>query len=259
MPDNSFISRLERSVAKRLNSLAARGIPFETVTLGEHVAFLSKGERYSFARFGDGEWSAIFGTDGANCDGHPYYPELGQRLRQCLVSPLPYLHGMQPLAMKTEGRKIVRFLREHKVAIRWSNADVFHDANKDGLLFPLVDQLRSMTVVLVGPAYLKAIGSFIPLAGHIEIPARNCFLSIDKIEEAILHDSLQSDNRVYAISASMAAKVLINDLFPKIGDRNWLIDFGSLWDVYAGVKSRGVYADRDWTAIIKKNLGQKVV
>jgi hypothetical protein len=60
---------------------------------------------------------------------------------------------------------------------------------------------------------------------------------------------------VYCFSASMTTNVLIHRLYPLMGETSWLIDFGSLWDVYVGVKSRSGYGKEDWTERIRKNLG----
>jgi len=59
---------------------------------------------------------------------------------------------------------------------------------------------------------------------------------------------------VYLFAASMAANVMIHNLFEELGESNSLIDVGSLFDIYAGVKSRSIFEDRDWSEIIRNNL-----
>ena len=83
---------------------------------------------------------------------------------------------------------------------------------------------------------------------------KTVFESIDEIRAEILEYGKGKSGKVYAFSASMMANVLINDLHPVLGQDNWLIDFGSLWDVYVSVQSRSVYKKLDWEPLIQKNL-----
>jgi hypothetical protein len=218
---------------------------------------LRSGTPFSFSRFGDGEWNAILDRPGENCDGHAFFPELGADLRQALLSPQPYVYGMQMRAIRDMGGEIRAFLRKGGISMPWQDADVFHYANNDGLLFPLVKQLRSMKVVVVGPAHLRALSDAVfPYVHFVEIPVKNCYLSRSDIEKGVRAYYESSGPAVFAFSASMTTNVLIQNLFPLMGATSWLIDFGSLWDVYVGVKSRGGYAAEDWSVRIRKNLGE---
>jgi hypothetical protein len=55
----------------------------------------------------------------------------------------------------------------------------------------------------------------------------------------------------------MTTNVIIHKLYDEIGAKHWLLDLGSLWDIYAGVKSRTVYHKLDWDTLIKKNITGK--
>jgi hypothetical protein len=225
--------------------------------LSYYVSMLAAGAPFSFSRFGDGEWNAILNRPGENCDGHAFFPELGADLREALISRRPYLYGMQYRAIRDMGTDIRAFLVNHGVAVPWQDADVFHYANNDGSLFPLVKQLRAMKVVVIGPAHLRAMNSAVfPYEHFIEIPLKNCYLSRENIEQQVRAFYGVFGPAVFAFSASMTTNVLIHRLFPLMGASSWLIDFGSLWDVYVGVKSRGGYAAEDWSSRIKKNLGE---
>lgn len=210
---------------------------------------------FSFARFGDGEWAGIVGQQGANCDGHEYSQGLKEGLRNCLNNPLGYHYAIQPRAIKNDAKEILAYLKKHPIEIKWHNADVFHDANLSAQLYPLVESLRKREVVLVGPKHLKSLDQNVfPLHSFLEIPANNCFESIDSIKKNILSTAETSEHLVFALSASMAANVIIHDLFPQIGEQHTMLDLGSLWDVYVGVQSRSVYRNRDWDSIIAANL-----
>ncbi|MDA3926443.1 MAG: hypothetical protein PF904_17270 [Kiritimatiellae bacterium] len=233
-----------------------RAIKYEDQPLGFFVDKLNNGEIYSFSRFGDGEWSAVLDHEGENCDGHTYFPELGEQLRLCLLHPKEYcLFGMQPLAMRLIGRELKAYLKKEDVDIPWYNSDVFHDANKKGELYPLVQALRNKKVVIIGPKFLSNMDESVFSVSHfIQIPEKNCFLAKEVVKQAILDFSKDKDGVVYAFSASMMANVLIDELSMELGATNWLIDFGSLWDVYVSVKSRSVYRKMNWEPLIQKNL-----
>jgi hypothetical protein len=243
-------------IALRKRALAETGNPVRAWPLSRYVDLMRAGAPFSFSRFGDGEWSAVFGKEGKNCDGHEYFPALGNDLRQALLGPLPYFYAMQPRAIKTEGREIRSFLLSHRVRIEWHDSDVFHNANGAGRLYPFVRQLRNMKVVLVGPAYLRAIRETVfDYAHFIEVPHTNCYEKKDSLLAEILEYARSSGPAVFAFSASMTANVLIHDLFPRLGATCWLLDLGSLWDVYAGNNSRLYFEKGDWKKKTRKNLG----
>jgi hypothetical protein len=162
---------------------------------------------------------------------------------------------MQRNALRTQGPAIVRFLKKHGVRHPWYYSDVFHYANIDGKLYPFISALRSRRTVIVGPAHLRVLNiRTIAYSHFVEVPLKNCFLETDTVEKEILRWGSGKRDVVYAFSASMAANVMIHELFPRLGADNWLLDLGAIWDVYAGVKSRWCFADRDWEPIIRRNL-----
>jgi hypothetical protein len=220
-----------------------------------YVDRMKTGRPFSFSRYGDGEWNAMIGTEGENCDGHRFFPELGGELRSSVVRRRDYIYALQPRAIRCMRSDIQGFLASNHIAFAWHNADVFHDANKRGKLYPLVSALRSTDVVMIGPAPLRAIkDNVFPSKDFIEIPSKDCYLAKDDIIKRVLASAGIHNHAVFAFSASMTAKVLIYELFPLIGKTNWLIDFGSLWDIYVGIKSRNVYHKLNWDRIIKRNL-----
>ena len=200
----------------------------------------------------------MLGRQGANCDGHEYTPALGSDLRNALLHPLPYFYAMQPRAIKTDGREIGSFLVDNNVRIPWHDADVFHTANGAGKLFPLVNQLRAMKVVLVGPPHLRKIcDTVFACDNFIEVPQVNCYEKKDDIRRAMLEYGTSHGPAVFALSASMTANVLVHELFPLLGATCWLLDLGSLWDGYAGVQSRLYFGKGGWKEMAAKNLGTK--
>ncbi|NOY54251.1 MAG: hypothetical protein GXP58_11670 [Deltaproteobacteria bacterium] len=217
---------------------------------------MKTGKVFSFSRYGDGEWNAIWGRDGKNSDGHTYFPELGERLRRSLLLPYNYFYSLGAQCMTHDGPAIAGYLKRNCINLIWHDCDVFHRACMQGKLYPLIQQLRTMDVLFVGPNHLRKVNRILfPYCHFIEVPSKNCFLKVNEVEEEILRYAEKQGKMVIAFSASMASNVMIYDLFPTIGHDHWLIDFGSLWDIFVGVKSRGYHTRLDWGSIIDNNLG----
>jgi hypothetical protein len=106
--------------------------------------------------------------------------------------------------------------------------------------------------VFIGPSHIRSISKRLPYVGFVEVRTRNCYQDIAKIHKAILE---QPRPAVFCFSTGPTTKVLIAKLFPALGEENFLIDFGSLWDVYCGVKSRS-YHKKITPAITSKNFGE---
>ncbi len=225
--------------------------------LAWYVGQLEAGAPYGFARYGDGEWNAMFGASGTNSDGHAFFPGLGAALREAVLHPGPYAYGIRVSLPLEEGWRVAQFVRAHRVTIPWCDASVFHRANEAGRLLPLVQALRRRPVVIVGPPFLRDVDRrlFTP-AGFIEVPVRDCWLAYEQILAAVrAHAAGAPAGVVYAFSAGMTANVLVHALHAELGAAHWLIDFGSLWDGYAGVLSRGYVERVGAEEIVRRNLG----
>lgn len=226
--------------------------------LSYYVTKIEQNIPYSFSRFGDGEWAAIFGQEGANCDGHTYFPEMGKQLSETLIHPLDYEYAIQRLAKKTFGIKISMFLRQTTKKITWYDSDIFHHSNSDALFSPMIQALRNKKCVIIGPPHLRDLNKeTLPYDHFIEIPIKNCFLEIDRIEKDILKYGMNKKSIVFIFCASMPANILIHRLFPILGKNNWLIDFGSVWDIYVNVKTREMYNKTKWKSIVQNNLNKQ--
>lgn len=197
---------------------------------------LKKGEVFSFSRYGDGEWNAILGVKGTNCDGHTYFKELGRDLRRAITNPLPYYYGLQNMTIRRMLNRIRPILKKD-YDYKWLNSDVFHYASWHGRFRPIVKALRQKKVCLVGPKYLDCPKlNFLTTGGHIVIPRKDCYRNKIKIEHAIIKRA--KPGMVFSLCASMLSEVIIHDLFNMVGHVCWLIDFGSVWDPYAGRPTR---------------------
>lgn len=207
------------------------------------AARIAAKEPVTFSRWGDGEWTAVFGRrrHAQNCDGHAFYPKMGSELKQVLLSRPKYTLGLQNLATRVYP-EIGDWITQNMLAdLDWVNADVFHHASGAGKMGPLVDALRTVPVVLVGPPHLhQPMKDVLGYVEHVIVPPQNCYLATKELVTNTLGalDRLPKGS-VAAVSASMPAKLVIDAVHRKVGGRHSLIDFGSVWDFYAGVKSRG--------------------
>lgn len=199
--------------------------------LDKFIELIEKGEPFSFSRWGDGEWNAVFGKPGQNCDGHQYFPDMGKRLSDILKSSPKYILGLQGLAIRLMPGPINEYTEKYN--LKWTNSDVFHHANQNGQIERFWECIRTKHVLIVGPAHLSNIKLFD--FQLYQIPSRNCWLAHDKI----LNDlkNIIKEDTLVLFCASMMANVLIDELDGK----GILIDFGSVLDPHAGVKSRSYH------------------
>jgi hypothetical protein len=204
--------------------------PFEGI-----CAMLGDGTAFSFSRFGDGEFSAIFGVEGVNSDGQRYFPELGQRLRQIVEAEAQpsYLMGLQTLAVMVHG---ARPIFSNFAGVKWVLADSLHNASMEGRLGAFFDSLVDREVLLVGAPHHGQLAQERSWQ-YVEIPYGDCWPQYESLH-ATLAPRAASEDTVFLFCASMTANVLIDDLH-RLNPRNTYIDAGSVFDPYVGIRNRG--------------------
>lgn len=186
---------------------------------------------FSYARFGDGEWNAILQKKpgGRNCDGHEYFPELGQALRRVLEERPDYYLGLQNLAREQNtGNKEFDWL----VALNhWTDNEILHRASIKGRLKEFFAALTGCRVIMVGNPSLANV----PFRYDwlIEIPVNDCWTKYELTKASIGSFIKRGDVVLY--SASMMSEVLIHD-FKDAGITQ--IDCGSVFDPYVGKQTR---------------------
>lgn len=217
--------------------------------LDYYLGLLEHSPVLRFSRWGDGEWTAVLDKrkNGANCDGHKYFDDLRQALSGVLRGRVPasgHIHGMQPLALRLFEQSILEFLKGCDSTTDWHDADVFHRASIEGRIQDVFRAVRTCRTILVGPGYLGNWASSpetLGIADFIEVRSRDCWLdrreTLSRICGAL--ERLAGVGRsLVALSCSMMAEVLIDDLSRVFPDRHLFVDFGSLWDPYAGHQTR---------------------
>jgi hypothetical protein len=193
---------------------------------------------FSFARYGDGEWNAIFGKEGANCDGHTYYKKMGEMLEMAVKANPKYYMGMQPLSINLMEDTLNRYFENNNIFIDWVNADILHNASIDGMFKSLFDALDRSTVIMVAPKSKHAIIEYFNYDYFIEVSEKNCWNDVDRIimelGSSIKKVNDSDDIPVILFCASMASNYII-DLFHHVySKRVIMIDAGSIFDPYVG-------------------------
>lgn len=228
-----------------------------------YISRLKEGEPYAFARYGNGEWDCIFQRNERTGTGSQ-----GLRipaLRQGLMESIRTHQGDDNylLAMQSRGYLkrckllgiVEKWLHLNAPNAKWHCGEVFHKASRNGRLYPLVAQLRKMNLIVVGPPHLKGLEREVfPRMKHVFVRPRDCFVTYKDLYAGVVRVIKSSKSPVVvSFSAGPTTKVLIHQLYEREGKRCFLIDFGSLWDIYVGKRSRKYH--RYVTAeVIERNL-----
>ena len=202
---------------------------------------------FAFSRWGDGEWHAILGRSGGNCDGHRYYPDMGEALGHALVesaSDPKHIKGLQPLARDRMGDAIAEWEQEHNVSVYWHNADLIHDAAFEGRLDRFTAACGRM--ILVGPEHTAPIK-----ADHVYIPQRDAWTHREDILRRTGAAMLRSPSAPVVLCCGMLAEWLVWIL--RLMDPNRVIvDAGSVFDPWGGRRARTYQRQYD---IVARNPG----
>ena len=142
---------------------------------------------------------------------------------------------------------ITTHLNRLNVKVDWVNAIIWEKLPVDGDLDKLIEQLEKMDFVIVSEASKMSLS--IKYTDFIEIPKENCFLKKNEIKEQMIKMTEKYDNVVFGLSASMATNVIVDELYDVIGDKCFMIDFGSIWDPFVGNMIRSYHKEYKTTQI----------
>lgn len=211
-------------------------------TIDDLVAEIRTGQMFSYSRFGDGEWSAMLGHPGANCDLCEYFPELGAALRRAMTSRLPYRRALAAWEDHPLPSEFGRWMESKGLASReWYPTELFARGALEyalkGKRVPYLDMLLSppnpfLSHVVVGPRYVLESG-VVPMDRFVEVPIRDAYRDLERIEVEIGRCvTVLPKPAIVSISAGMASNVIVEDLYDGLHDRALLIDVGALWEPY---------------------------
>lgn len=187
-----------------------------------YVDKLKNNEKFSLIRFGDGEMLCMWGKKGHNCTGCNYTPQLRKGLLESMNHTEPnFIYGMQHVLPMDMARMINDY-----PDIDWHDSEIWGEAVANGELYPLLEQLKKMNVVIISNKTIKPIADMLG-ADFIEVPPSNTFDTPPTIEV--------KKDYVYLFACGMAANVFVSRLH---GNDAWFIDVGHIFDPLVGIMSR---------------------
>jgi len=202
-------------------------LTINTLSFEDICQMIKEETPFKFARYGDGEVYCMEGRQGANCDKHQYFPDLGERLKESLKDPKYYI-GIQNLLVSHLKDRLIKYFSHLKIY----NGDIIHRASIAGKMEHFFKAIESRYTILVGPAHLAPL---IKNCVHIVIPSQDCWLQYKKVKKDLAFHLNGVNNPLVLLCASMMAEVLIHEF--RDADAT-IIDCGSVFDPYVGIKSR---------------------
>ncbi len=209
----------------------------------EYYLELIRGNKpFSLSRFGDGEALCLQLTEHwlkENCDGSRFLPEIVTPMRQIFVNKHPYYHCLLDCSFDLNGGVFKDYLEETCPDMDFYNGEIWQHLSFDGRITELMDAINAHKVCFVGGGHIANIHKMKGLdsMGFIEVPSVDSFLVFDKIIDAML-SAYQNGYNFFGICAGYTTKILIDVLYPIIGDSAFMVDFGSVFDPYCGKLSR---------------------
>lgn len=194
----------------------------KSFNLQYYVNKLKNSEKFSLARYGDGEMLCMWGRKGANSNGCRYSPELRQGLLESMHhKDSTFIYGMQ----RVLPMDMARMLNEYP-DIDWHDSEIWGEAVANGELYPFIEQLKKMRVVIISNKTIKPVAEMLG-AEFIEVPPSNAFDNPPIFEV--------KKDYVYLFACGMAANVFVSRLH---GQDAWFIDVGHIFDPLVGIMSR---------------------
>jgi len=210
-----------------------------------YLQLIKDNKPFSFSRFGDGEVLCMsnHSTLSENCDGSTFLPQLVEPMKNVFRNKHHYYHCLldctfEP-AFKQDVEWFKQFLNEVCPDMDFYNGEVWQDLSFNGRIKEFAEAVSCYVPVFVGGSHLQHV---IALDGmkdiiHIETPDKDSFLVFDWIKQVIL-EQYAAGSRMFLFSTGYTTKILIDELFPIIGQDSFLIDIGSALDPYCGRMSR---------------------
>jgi len=200
---------------------------YKVSKLDEYIKNIKENINFSFVKCGDGELACMAGSEGSNCDGHLYSPELGRLLKESF-----------------------RFLEGKANIVEWNDQENYNimlhrkDNDLEGLRnFWMTIKESSRRKVFVGPERLKGVCELLDCE-FIEVPLVNCFEYVTSGGFILKTLSSVEKDAIYIFSCGMPAKILIADLI-RTNPNITCIDAGSSFDPIFVGQTRTEQADQE--------------
>lgn len=228
-------------------------IHFFNPPIDYYIRKMRRGERYTYAKFGDGEvicmlkWLGVL--DGnqmgkANTDDCKYIGTLGEAIHNVLTkfdeSYMLATTNLDRGSLSRHKKHLVTYFDKYDIDYMVHDADsgLYGSIIRGGFL-NLVKEMKDHPIIMVSSRDKRDLK--LKLAEHVEIAPKNSWLRHDKNYEGVVRAAEKYDDAIIAISAGMESIVLADRLFPDFGKTHWIINFGSIWDGFLGKVTRSYH------------------
>jgi len=210
-----------------------------------YIDLITFNKPFSLSRFGDGEVLMMFNHEFFKNKGYgDWIYESGDALKKIFYNNLPYFHCYLDCTFWNhpphKGEHFSNFLNEICPNIKLYRGEIWQDLSFTGNIEKLSNAINSHRTVFIGGKHLHKISLLNGITEKFEFIEVDDFNAYDEkivVFEKILNFVKEGYN-FFAFSASIMTKVLIDELYPLIGDTCFLIDFGSVFDPYCNILSR---------------------
>ena len=221
-----------------------------------YIKRIEDNQPFTFIRYNDGEWSAILNDERPRTGSGSHslkFPKMQRMLRRSLTQcprSDDYIVCLRQTAMNSA---INHWIAQHSQDLKWHDSTVFYKASKKGRLHPFVRALEDspLPLIVIGPHWLRKLSRIFKRIQLVEIPPRDCWKQADQILERTL--SVISGPSIISLSAGPPAKVFAWRLHQELKQPCFILDLGTLWDLYCGKRSRR-YMKNMTPDTIRRNL-----
>ena len=199
---------------------------------------IKKNINFSFTKYGDGEMICISkighpDNGGQNCDGHPYSEELGEMLKDSLLSNARRARVFLGDWTGWNGDTLSEY-RDELLGGIVPNYVLYeillnHENEPNESLLKLHEAIKyeNRTKIFVGPERLNGVKQMLNCDTHIKVPLHNTFSEYNRILDECL--KRVRPYNIFLFSCGMPSKVIIDELLKKEENLTCL-DFGSGFD-----------------------------
>jgi len=209
-----------------------------TEDLLKFTKMINEGNPFRAVKFNDGEWNAMTGRKGSNCDNHGYGTSLSQRLlaSYCYLKENSYLsdyitdypaydsHTHLASNLGTPPQTFVNFAFLHDLP-RFKGIDCRGPELK-GFYGAIREDSR--TKIFVGPKRIQP-EQFLQLRNRIDVPMLDAFNDVDRIISECVDQAKIEDAPVFLMSCGFVSCIL-SEAVARANPRATVIDLGSAID-----------------------------
>lgn len=231
---------------------------FKDYPFSYFVEKIKNNENFTLTKIGDGELICIFKSikwlnnnqfGSANTDSHKYFNDMGIELHETLLNEKGYYKYFHPgwLNSTVNHPHLCSLLQKYVKTFDISPPNLcdsrkaFYVDARTGNLGALKNELEKRNFIMVSEKRKRNLN--LKFVDFIETPLTNSWLERDRIKDDMLKMVEKYDNPVFGISIGMPSLVIQDELYPLIGNKSTMINFGSIWDPFINVNTRRYHSE----------------